>query len=75
MYRIDKNQRRSLRNHCDRVVQEIPRIKYETVEQYIRNIAYAACIRSQLARGKFIVDMPEAVEYCINYINKNYNLL
>lgn len=75
MYRISNNQRRSLRNHCDRVVQEIPRINHETVEQYTRNIAYAACIRSQLARRKSITDMPEAVEYCINYINKKYDLI
>ncbi len=73
MPNLSNNQRRSLRRHCDNVVNEIQRADYETREQYLKNLAGAACRRSQLARGQFTTRESDAINYCIAYITKNWH--
>ena len=70
---LSQNQKKSLRNHCDSVLSKQFKQDNETTEQFLKICAYAACRKSQLARGKFTADERTAVEFCIDYMKKQYD--
>ena len=70
---LSRNQKRSLQNHCDSVLSTQFREDNETTEQFLKTRAYTACRKSQLARGKFTANEKAAVEFCIDYMKKQYD--